>query len=142
MIQHGKTGRLPQPPPQTSQFEYVTNLEQDRKNVRAIGSGGRLRWKIENEGFNSRKNGDYELEHKYCRNSYSGLKNDYALLQIAHAINQFIEKGKYVAGILKLRPKESVHNLWNKLKGYMIFCKPDIIICHSQADDVITPDTS
>ena len=119
-----KTASSP-PPPEISCFEYVTNLKPDKENVRAIGYGGRLRWKIENEGFNTQKCGDYELEHKYCRTSYIGLKNYYTLLQIAHAINQLIEKGKCVSEILKSRPKETLHNLWNKLKHYMIFCLPD-----------------
>jgi hypothetical protein len=111
----------------TSCFEYVTNVKPDRDNVRAIADGGRLRWKIENEGFNTQKCGDYELEHKFCRKSYNGLKNYYTLLQIAHAINQLIQKGKYITSLLKLRPKETLHNLWQKLRSYMIFCKPDNI---------------
>jgi len=118
----------PPPTPETSRFEYVTNIEPITDNVRAIGSAGRLRWKIENEGFNTQKNGDYELEHKFNRNSYNGLKNYYTLLQIAHAINQLVEKGKNVIAILKERPKETLHNLWRKLKGFMIFCKP-VLVC-------------
>jgi len=109
-----------------SYFEYVTNIETDKDNVREIAHNGRLRWKIENEGFNTQKNGDYELEHNNCRNSYNGLKNYYTLLQIAHAINQLIEKLKCVSEILKLHPKESLHNLWGKIRGYMIFVKPEI----------------
>ena len=116
----------PQPPPQTSNFEYVTNIIPDKNNVRAIVYGGRLRWKIENQGFNTQKNDEYELQHKYCRNSYNGLKNYYTLLQIGHAINQLIEKGKCMTEILKLRPKETVRNLWNKLKHYMILIEPVI----------------
>jgi len=112
---------------EASCFEYVTNIEPNKDNVRAIAEGGRLRWKIENEGFNTQKCGDYQLEHKFCRNSYNGLKNYYTLLQIAHAINQLIEKGKTVTAILKLRKKETIHNLWNKLKSFMIFCEPVII---------------
>jgi hypothetical protein len=113
--------------PITTCFEYVTNIEPDRENVQAIAAGGRLRWKIENEGFNTQKRGDYELEHKYCRNSYNGFKNYYILLQIASAINQLIEKERCIAEILKLRPKETLRNLWGNLKGYMVFCKPDTI---------------
>ena len=48
--------------PQDSRFEYVTNLQPARDNVRTIGFAGRLRWKTENEGFNTQKWGDYELE--------------------------------------------------------------------------------
>ena len=68
----------------------------NKEKVRHIGHAGRLRWKIENEGFNTQKNGDYQLEHKYCRKSYNGMKNYYTLLQLAHAINQLIEKGKCI----------------------------------------------
>lgn len=42
--------------------------------------GGRLRWKIENEGFNIQKNLGYELEHKYSRVSFVALKNYYQIL--------------------------------------------------------------
>jgi hypothetical protein len=116
-----------EPSTKTSCFEYVTNIEPNRDNVKKIASGGRLRWKIENEGFNTQKCGDYELEHKFVRKSYNALKNYYTLLQIAHAINQLIEKGKEISEILKLRPKETVCNLWNKLKHFMIFCRHVII---------------
>jgi hypothetical protein len=129
----------PQPEPQISRFEYVTNLVPDKNNVREIGTGGRLRWKIENEGFNAQKCGDYNLEHKYNRTSYNGLKNYYSLLQISHIINQLVEKDKSIACILKLRPKETVHNLWNNLKGFMIFCKPIIINIADETAYMIPP---
>jgi hypothetical protein len=117
-----------------SHFEYVTNIKPDEDNVREIGCSGRLRWKIENEGFNAQKCGEYELEQKYCRNSYNGMKNYYTLLQIAHAINQFIEKGKYVIKILKHKPKETITNLWQNLRGYLIHCKPVIIDLFSEIE--------
>jgi hypothetical protein len=53
-----------------------------------------LRWKIENEEFNTQKCGDYDLEHKYSRTSYKGLQNYYTCLQIAHAINQLLEHSR------------------------------------------------
>jgi hypothetical protein len=139
MIPQGEKTIQNQPPPETSCFEYVTNLEPDKGNVHAIASGGRLRWKIENEGFNIQKCGDYELEHKFDRNSYNGLKNYYTLLQIAHAINQLVEKGDEITYILKLRPKETIRNLWNKLKHYMIFFLPLINDDPPEMDNSIRP---
>ena len=131
-----KETNTPQPPEHTSCFEYVTNIIPQSDNIIAIASSGRLRWKIENEGFNTQKCGDYELEHKFVRTSYNGLKNYYSLLQIAHAINQLVEKGKFITEILKLRPKETVHNLWCKLKGYMTFCQP-VNFCRFPEDDYL-----
>ena len=117
----------PQLKTETSCFEYVTNMIPDKEKVRHIGHAGRLRWKIENEGFNTQKNGDYQLEHKYSRKSYNGMKNYYTLLQLAHAINQLIEKGKCIMEILELRSKETIRNLWQNLKGYMKFSNPSLI---------------
>ena len=60
--------------------------------ITLANEGGRLRWKIENEGFNVQKNGGYELEHAYTRNPISS-KVFYYLLQIAHIIAQLTERG-------------------------------------------------
>ncbi|RLC74380.1 MAG: hypothetical protein DRJ03_17950 [Chloroflexi bacterium] len=43
------------------------------RNIGLANEGGRLRWKIENEGFNVQKNGGYGLEHAYTRD-LRGLK--------------------------------------------------------------------
>jgi hypothetical protein len=108
--------------------------------VRAIAFSGRQRWKIENEGFNTQKCSDYQMEHKFCLKSYNGLKNYYTLLQIAHANNQFVEKGKCITAILKLRPKETLRNLWDMMKHYIIFIvlyMPDYIT--ENDEDQINP---
>jgi hypothetical protein len=123
--QPGKENAQGESPPVVSRFEYVTNIEIDNKNVPEVAAGGRLRWNVENQGFNAQKNGGYELEHKFDRVSYNGLKNYYTLLQIAHAINQLTEKENCIAEILKLRPKETIRNLWDKLRGYLIFTQPE-----------------
>jgi hypothetical protein len=79
---------------------------------------------VENEGFNAQKCRDYELEHKYFRNSYNGLKNTYTLLQIAHAINQLVEKREPVKSLLEAHSKETIRNIWNNLIAYMLVADP------------------
>ena len=54
--------------------------------------GGRLRWKIENEGFNVQKNGGFALAHPYSQDETAG-KIFYFLLQMAYLIFQLVEKG-------------------------------------------------
>lgn len=74
-------------------FVWVTDLEVQETNFVELGNeGGRLRWKIENEGFNMQKNNGYEMEHDYCGRGHAP-KNFYLLLQIAHMIAQLMEKG-------------------------------------------------
>ena len=63
-----------------------------KDNVKALGLGGRGRWLIENEGFNSQKTGGYEMEHAFSTDNVAA-KHFYFLLQIAHVTNQLMEKG-------------------------------------------------
>ena len=63
-----------------------------KDNVKALGLGGRGRWLIENEGFNSQKTGGYAMEHAFSTDNVAA-KHFYFLLQIAHITNQLMEKG-------------------------------------------------
>lgn len=77
----------------TSHFKWISNFTVTVKNVTQLANeGGRLRWKIENEGFNTQKNGGFELEHAYSQNP-TASKVFYFLLQIAHLLSQLVEKG-------------------------------------------------
>jgi hypothetical protein len=71
----------------TTKFKWITNLK--------------LRWKIENQGFNTQKNGGYGLEHAYSQNP-NAVKIFYFLLQIAHLLAQLTAKGSLLK---KLFPK-------------------------------------
>lgn len=84
----------------TTKFVWLTNFRPDKNNHKEISQGGRLRWKIENEGYNMQKNGGYNLEHAYSQDEVSA-KNFYHLLQIAHNINQLIEKGSLIRDQIK-----------------------------------------
>jgi len=71
-------------------FVQLTNLEVDGATVAALSAGGRMRWKIENEGFNAQKNHGYALQHKDARVSWRAAKNSYQCLQIGHLSNQLM----------------------------------------------------
>jgi hypothetical protein len=49
----------------TQYFSWVTDLELNEQTVQTIMRGGRTRWKVENETFNTLKNQGYNLEHNY-----------------------------------------------------------------------------
>jgi hypothetical protein len=46
-------------------FSWITDFVLTPDNVYAVMRGGRARWKIENETFNTLKNQGYHLEHNY-----------------------------------------------------------------------------
>ena len=78
---------------QTTRFRWLTNFRLKNKQIIEVANiGGRIRWKIENEGFNVQKNGGFDLEHAYTTDPIAS-KIFYFLLQIAHLLAQLIEKG-------------------------------------------------
>ena len=50
---------------QTQHFSWVTDLRVSKRTVYRLMRGGRARWKIENETFNTLKNQGYNFEHNY-----------------------------------------------------------------------------
>ena len=66
-----------------------------------VSQAGRLRWKIENEGFNNQKNNGYGLQHKFSRTNFNATKNYYQLMQMADTINQLTYKQREVQQYLK-----------------------------------------
>ncbi len=77
----------------TTRFMWVTDLPINKGNVRALAqNAGRDRWKIENQGFNSQKQGGFALEHLYSHD-YTSAKVFYFLLQMAHLFFQLMVAG-------------------------------------------------
>ena len=96
-----------------TRFVWLTNLKVAKNNIVQIAKGGRLRWKIENEGFNIQKNRGFNLEHPYSQNEIS-MKNFYLLLQIAYIISQIMEKGNLLKDRI-LKDFGSVTGLFKQL---------------------------
>jgi len=78
---------------QEQYFAWLTRLPVGKKTVEEIAQkGGRVRWKIENEGFNRQKNSGLNLEHVYSIDPEK-WKVYYLLLQIAFILVQLVERG-------------------------------------------------
>jgi len=95
VLECGESKPDPKEPSQTktTRFRWITNFTlKDKQIIELAHQGGRIRWKIENEGFNVQKNGGFDLEHAYTTNPVAS-KVFYLLLQIAHLLAQLIEKG-------------------------------------------------
>ncbi len=105
-------------------FVHLTSLTINRSNVSEISYTGRLRWKIENEGFNTQKNHGYNLKHKYSRVSWLAAKNYYQCLQIGHLINQLVEQSSACKNLLE--GKITLKNLWEDIIGFLTFCIIDV----------------
>ena len=103
-----------------SSFVHLTNLPLSKNNIATSSQTGRMRWKIENEGFNTLKNGGYGMTHKWARVSYPALKNYYQLMQMAHLIHQFMIKNVvFQQDHLQEKNHPTLKSLWEDLVGVM-----------------------
>ncbi|HLR00196.1 MAG TPA: hypothetical protein VK102_07445 [Sphingobacterium sp.] len=114
---------------QMNRFVYLTNLPIERKRgeskrifIKRIVKAGRLRWKIENEGFNTQKHKGYHLHHKFSEKSMEALHVYYILMQMAHIVNQIVEHSKSVVALLKRRRKLTIRYLWDRVRHVLESC--------------------
>jgi len=68
-------------PKKALHFSWVTNLKVTEENVFEIMRGGRARWRIENETFNTLKNQGYHFEHNFGH-GYKNLSVVFAMLMM------------------------------------------------------------
>lgn len=101
----------------STRFVYISNINVDYEHVIEMTKSGRMRCKIENEGFNIQKNKGYNLGHKYSRVLMKATKNYYQCMQIAHLINQLFELGSLLQELL-IR-KITIRHLWKMMLSEM-----------------------
>ena len=69
-------------------FTWVTDLRITRGNARHLVRGGRTRWKIENETFNTLKNQGYQFEHNFGHGSENLSVVFAMLMMLAFLVDQ------------------------------------------------------
>ena len=74
--------------------------------------GGRQRWHIENEAFNTQKNSGLNLEHVYSHVHWAVY---YFALQIAHLLLQLVEKGSLLRHLAEEQGKRTAVELYGGL---------------------------
>jgi len=75
----------------TATHSWITDLRVTEDNVEKLVKGGRSRWKIENECFNTLKNQGYHLEHNYGHGEKNLSYNFYLLTLLAFYFHQIFE---------------------------------------------------
>jgi hypothetical protein len=99
----------------TQHFSYVTDFELNKNNVYDIMRGGRARWKIENETFNTLKNQDYHFDHNYGHGKKNLSVNLAMMTMLAFLVDQTLEIScDLFVGALKTK-KQRVR-LWETIR--------------------------
>jgi len=97
-------------------FSWVTNVRVSTRNVYQLMRGGRARWKIENETFNTLKNQGYNFEHNYGHGEQNLSVVFATLMMLAFLVDQTQQLccALFRAVWLKLGSKRL---LWERLRA-------------------------
>ena len=100
-------------------FSWVTDISVTQDNVYPLSRGGRSRWKIENETFNTLKNQGYQFDHNFGH-GYKHLSHVFGMLMfLAFLVDQVQQRccGLFQAALKKMRRKI---RFWNQLRSLFL----------------------
>jgi hypothetical protein len=98
-------------------FSWITDFSITNKNAKLIMKGGRARWRIENETFNTLKNQGYNFEHNYGHGNKHLCSVFTMLMMLAFLIDQ-VEAlccGFFKAAKTRMRANKY---LWEEIKHW------------------------
>lgn len=102
----------------TYQNSWVTDFKVTEQNIVTLVKGGRCRWKIENECFNTLKNQGYYIEHNYGHGEKNLSFNFLLLTLLAFYFHQIFELTDPIFQECRKRNGSKI-NLWNKLRAFI-----------------------
>lgn len=100
-------------------FTWVTNIALNKGNVCKVMKGGRARWKIENETFNTLKNQGYQFEHNFGHGN-KNLSTVFAyMMMLAFLVDQISQLGcKYFQKALKISKRKKY--FWEYIRSVFL----------------------
>lgn len=128
-------------------FSWITDIVLSRDNVYAVMRGGRARWKVENETFNTLKNQGYHLEHNYGHGQQHLATVFAHLMMLAFLVDQAQE---LCCGLFQ-RARQRFHSrtsLWERMRTLFTSFYLDTwevfwnAIIHGHVGYDLQPDTS
>jgi hypothetical protein len=111
-VEHWEVG-----PKDTKHFAWVTDLNVTTDNLYSIMRGGRARWRVENETFNTLKNQGYHLEHNFGLGKQNLSAVFVSLMMLAFLVDQLQQHccKLFQAAWAKLRTKRA---LWEEMRAF------------------------
>ena len=98
-------------------FCWITNILLHERNIWQVMKGGRARWKIENETFNTLKNQGYNIEHNYGHGKKYLASNLALLALLSFSIDQIQEMSCDLFKMALKRCKGHRIRLWELMRG-------------------------
>ncbi len=100
---------------------WVTDIPLNEETIEPVMKGGRCRWHIENQTFNTLKNQGYDLEHNYGHGEKHLATNLAYLTMLAFLVDQIQELCcPQFQEALRTRSKGVRIALWKWIQGYFL----------------------
>jgi hypothetical protein len=100
----------------TLHFAWITDFTLSKLNLPAMINGGRARWKIENETFNTLKNQGYHFEHNYGHGQQNLSVNFALLMMLAFLVDQVQQLADALFQAV-LQKKGNRKRLWKHMRA-------------------------
>ena len=100
----------------TYKNSWVTDIEINENNVLSLVKGGRSRWKIENETFNTLKNQGYHIEHNFGHGQQNLSMIFFTLNLLAFYVHQILELTDRLYHTVRYSKFTSRKEYWNQLR--------------------------
>jgi len=97
---------------------WISDLDLTRGHIKHFVRGGRCRWKIENECFNTLKNQGYHIEHNYGHGKKNLCFNFYLLTLLAFFFHQIFELTDRLYQACRKKFGSKRH-MWETLRSYI-----------------------
>ncbi len=101
----------------TLYFSWVTDIEITKENAFLIMRGGRARWKIENETFNTLKNQGYNFEHNFGHGDKNLSVVFASLMMLAFLVDQIQQLACPLFRAVYDKCKHNKRSLWYKMRS-------------------------
>ena len=106
------------------QWVWITCIPLNEETVPQVEKGGRNRWKIENETFNTLKNQGYNLEHNYGHGKQY-LSTVFAFLMALMFLTDQAQELSCAMFKAARKQFKSRTSLWDKIRGLFFNCLID-----------------
>ncbi len=100
-------------------FAWITDLPVNKDTIVKLVKGGRSRWKIENETFNTLKNQGYNIEHNYGHGKENLSVNFILMMFISFLIDQ-IQEASCLSFKKALDNAGARYGLWEKMRVHFV----------------------
>ena len=110
-----------------NRFVFLTNLDVNHQNIASVLMAGRSRWDIEDH-FNTQKNRDGNLHHKFNRKHFDAIKNWHNIRQLTCMVVALLKHTPELQQLKKDDSKMTWKEFRKNMNAYLSMCSVEEVM--------------